>query len=94
MDEKKLLNRIQFLAHALFIANPEGVEFLKLMKLLHIMTPTFPQKPEFIANHGGALSWSSFREGQLTLIRSIDALAQNYLDKLAAENINPKELHK
>jgi len=86
MDEKKLLNRLQFLSHSLFIVNPDGKEFVKLMKCLHVLTPTFPQSPEVINQHGGALGWSAYREGQLTLLRSIDALAQNYLDKLEAEN--------
>jgi hypothetical protein len=39
-----------------------------------------------IEQHGGALGWAAYREGQLTLLRSIDSLAQNYLDKLEAEN--------
>lgn len=86
MDEKKLLNRIQFLSHSLFLTNPDGIEWVKLMKVLHVMTPTFPQPPHVIEQHGGAQGWAAFREGQLTLLRSIDALAQNYLDKLAAEN--------
>lgn len=86
MDESKLLNRIQYLTHSIFVNTAEGKEWVKLMKLLHILTPTFPQKPEVIDQHGGALGWAAFREGQITLIRSIDALAQNYLDKLAAEN--------
>lgn len=86
MDEKRLLNRVQFLAHALFIANNEGKEFLRLMKLLHVTTPTFPQSQEMIERHGGALSWAAFREGQITLIRSLELLGQNYLDKVEAEN--------
>lgn len=86
MDEKKLLNRLQFLSHSLFIVNPDGKEFVKLMKLLHVLTPTFPQPPNVIEQHGGSLGWAAYREGQLTLLRSIDALAQNYLDKLEAEN--------
>ncbi len=90
MDEKKLLNRIQFLSHSLFISNADGREWVKLMKMLHVLTPTFPQPPHVIDQHGGAQGWAAFREGQLTLLRSIDALAQNYLDKLEAENMEKK----
>jgi hypothetical protein len=86
MDEKKLLNRVQFLAHYLFIASAEGREFLKLMKLLHVSTPTFPQPADVIERHGGAVGWAGVREGQLTLIRSLEVLGQNYLDKLESEN--------
>lgn len=86
MDEKKLLNRLQFLSHSIFISSADGREFIKLMKMLHVLTPTFPMPASIIEQHGGAIGWAAFREGQLTLIRSIDALAQNYLDKLAAEN--------
>ena len=93
MDEKKLLNRLQFLSHSLFLVNPEGKEFVRLMKMLHVMTPTFPQKEEVIAQHGGAVAWAAYREGQLTLLRSIDALAQNYLDKIEAEH-STKEVTK
>lgn len=86
MDEKKLLHRIQYLSYALFINNPDGIEFLKLMKVLHVMTPTFPAPDDVISRHGGALGWAAFREGQLTFMRSIQELAQNYLDKLEFEN--------
>ena len=86
MDEKRLLQRIQFLAHKIFIANEEGKEFIRLMKLLHVQTPTFPQQEDVIARHGGALAWAAYREGQLELWRAIEALAQNYLHKLEAEN--------
>jgi hypothetical protein len=86
MDEKKLQNRLQYLSHALFIANPDGKEFIRLMKLQHVITPTFPQPPHVIEQHGGATGWAAYREGQLTLIRAIEALAQNYHDKLEAEN--------
>lgn len=85
MDEKQLLARVHLLSHKLFIANADGKEFLQLMKMLHIMTPTFPQKEEIIANHGGPMAWAAYREGQLTLLRSIDVLAQNYSDKIEAE---------
>lgn len=85
MDDKKLLNRVQFLAHKLFLDNAEGREFIKLMKLLHVNTPTFPQSPETIERHGGATMWAAFREGQVMLLRSIELLGQNYLDKLEAE---------
>ncbi len=94
MDEKTLLNRLHFLSHSLFIVNPDGKEFLRLMKYLHVLTPTFPQKPDLLEAFGGGLGWASYREGQLTLIRSIDAMAQNYLDKLAAENTTTKEVNK
>jgi len=86
MDEKRLLGRVQYLAHALFLDNPDGKEFIKLMKLLHLLTLTFPQAEDVIARHGGSLAWAAFREGQVTLLRSIELLGQNYLDKLAAEN--------
>ena len=86
MDEKRLTSRIQYLAHQLFIANKEGAEFIKLMKLLHINTQTFPQSLDIIERHGGASCWAAFREGQLTLIRSIDVLAQNYADKIEFDN--------
>ncbi len=86
MDEKKLLNRIQYLSHSLFIVNPEGKEYMKLMKMLHVLTPTFPQEARVLEAHGGALGWAGFREGQINLWRSIEALAQNYMDKVAAEN--------
>lgn len=86
MDEKKLLSRIQFLAHQIFLVNAEGKEFMRLMKMLHLLTPTFPCDPKMIEAHGGAVGWAGFREGQITLWRSIDELAQNYMDKLAAEN--------
>jgi len=64
------------------------------MKYLHVLTPTFPQEPAFIERHGGSIGWAAYREGQLTLLRSIDAMAQNYLDKLAAENTTTKEVNK
>jgi hypothetical protein len=86
MDENKLLHRIQFLAHHIFITTAEGKEFLKLMKVLHLNTPTFPQQPNMIEAHGGATGWAAFREGQLTLLRSLEQLAQNYLQKIASEN--------
>ncbi len=92
MDEKKLLNRIQYLSYSLFINNAEGVEFIKLMKLLHLNTQTFPQSPDVLERHGGAIGWAAFREGQLTLVRNIQELAQNYLDKIEFEN--NKEQHK
>ena len=85
MDEAKLLNRVQFLAHNLFSTNPEGQEFIRLMKLLHVCTPTFPQSQDVIARHGGPLGWASFREGQITLLRSLEILGKNYLDKVANE---------
>lgn len=86
MDEKKLLNRVQFLSHKLFLDNAEGREWIKLMKLLHVTTPTFPQPEEIIDRHGGALGWAAFREGQITLLRAVEILGQNYLDKLEAES--------
>ncbi len=86
MDEKRLLNRLQFLSHALFIANPDGKEFIRLMKLKHVNTPVFPQPQPVLETHGGALGWSAYRAGQLELLYSMDLLAQNYLDKLEAEN--------
>lgn len=92
MDEKKLLNRIQFLAHQIFLVNAEGKEFMRLMKILHLLTPTFPQTAETIAAHGGAIGWAGFREGQITLWRSIDELAQNYMDKMAAENQSKEQI--
>jgi hypothetical protein len=93
-DEQRLLNRVQFLAHHLFITTAEGREFVKLMKLLHVYTPTFPQQAHVIEAHGGALGWATFREGQLTLIRSLELLAKNYLQKLEAENQVNKEINK
>lgn len=86
MDESKLLSRVQHLAHSLFIANEEGREFLKLMKILHIDTPALPQTLETIDKHGGPLGWLAFREGQITLIRSLQALANNFSAKIDAEN--------
>ena len=91
MDEKQLLARVQYLSHKLFIANSEGKEYIRLMKMLHIQTPTFPQKGDVIECHGGPLAWAAFREGQLTLLRSIDVLARNYEDKIEAEQKTNKE---
>lgn len=91
MDEKKLLHRVQFLAYHLFHTLAEGKEFLRLMKVLHLSTPTFPQPCNVIEMHGGPLGWTSFREGQATLIRSLEQLGKNYLDKLDAET-NNKEI--
>lgn len=88
MDEKKLLHRVQFLAYHLFQTLPEGKEFLRLMKVLHLSTPTFPQPEEAISRHGGPLGWAAFREGQATLIRALEQLGKNYLDKLDAETHN------
>lgn len=92
MDEHKLLHRVQYLAYALFINNQEGKEFLRLMKLLHVKTPTFPQPIKCIEEHGGALSWASFREGQITLINSLELLGKNYLDKVEAENQSKEKI--
>jgi hypothetical protein len=86
MDERRLLARIQFLSHKLFIDNPEGIEFIKLMKVLHVQTPTFPMKKSIMDQHGGPVGWAGYREGQLQLLRSLEQLGQNYLQKLEAEN--------
>jgi len=86
MDENKLVHRVQQLSYKLFMENAEGKELLRMMKILHVLTPTFPQSEQVIERHGGAVAWAAFREGQLTLIRSFELLAQNYLDKMAAEN--------
>lgn len=85
MDEKVLLSQIQMLAHKLFIANPDGQQFIKLMKLLHVTTPTFPQSVDTLNRHGGPIGWSAFREGQITLLRSLEILGQNYLDRVQSE---------
>lgn len=85
MDEKKILHRVQYLSHKLFVENKEGAEFVKLMRYLHVLTPTFPQKPEVLEAHGGALGWAGFCAGQVKLLHSIEVLAQTYRDKLEAE---------
>ena len=86
INEKKLLHRIQYLAYKVFVESEEGKEFLRLMKALHLMTPTFPQNEQVINQHGGAESWAGFREGQITLIRSIELYAEQYLQHVAGEN--------
>lgn len=80
------LSRLQFLACHLFLNTPEGREFLQLMKLVHIETPTFPQEAKVIDRHGGPLGWAAFREGQITLVRSLEVLADNHLKRVEAEN--------
>jgi hypothetical protein len=80
------LNRLQYLACALFINHPDGKEFLQLMKLVHVDTPTFPQDQRVIDRHGGPLGWAGFREGQITLVRSLEELAENHLRRVEAEN--------
>lgn len=92
MDEKQLTARLRFLAHKLFIADKDGAEFLHLMKLMHVMTITFPQSPTVIEQHGGSLAWAAFREGQLTLVRSIEALGRDYQQKIEAEQKSQMEV--
>lgn len=86
MDENKLINRIQYLAHKVFYTMPEGKELLSLMKVLHVSKPAFPRPADEIAAYGGSQSWMAFREGNLSMLMSFDQLAKNYLDKLEAEN--------
>jgi hypothetical protein len=86
MDEKQLLARVQFLSHKLFVADPDGKEFIQLMKLLHIMTPVFPQSVGIIDRHGGPIGWAAHQEGKLALLRSLEILARNYADRIEAEN--------
>jgi hypothetical protein len=92
MDEKQLLARIQFLAHKLFIADPSGMEFIQLMKNLHLQTKTFPQSDGVITRHGGPLAWAAFREGQVTLLQSLEALGRNFQERLDAEMKSKMEI--
>jgi len=92
MDEVRLLNRIQFLAHELFVANPNGAEFLRLIKLSHMQKKTFPQPPEFIAAHGGALAWSAWRDGQAALMTSFGILGNEYLQKVEVDNKTKEQI--
>lgn len=86
MDEKRLDNRLRFLANALFIASAEGKEFIKLMKLKHVNFPVFPQPVHVIKTHGGAVGWAAYRAGQLELLYSMELMAQEYLNKIDSEN--------
>ena len=92
MDEMRLRNRVQFLAHELFVANKDGAEFLRLIKLAHMQLKTFPQPADFIASHGGALAWSAWRDGQAALMSSFTTLGQEYLQKLEAENKTKEQI--
>lgn len=85
MDNVRLLSRVQYLAHELFNNNQQGIEFIKLMKLLHVHTRTFPQEPSIIEKHGGALGWATFREGQVTLLLSFETMANEYKQKIDSE---------
>jgi hypothetical protein len=76
--------RLVFLAIKLFKNNPEGKEFLQLLKAMHLETPVFPiSKLDLtkVKRHGGPLGWAAFREGNLDMIRKIELMSksENYL---------------
>lgn len=72
-DSKRLI----YLATKVFKENPEGAEFLELLKKFHIETPTFPVEVRRIERHGGAIGWASFREGNLDMIRKLELMANS-----------------
>lgn len=79
-QEKQTLEskRLVFLAIKLFNDNPEGVEFLQLLKNMHLDNPIFPtQDVQKIERHGGALGWAAFREGNIDMLRKIELMANS-----------------
>jgi hypothetical protein len=73
------------LAKNLFKHNQDGVEFLELLKKIHVDTPVFPMANYIVENHGGPLGWAAFREGKIDLVRQIEHMA-NDEKKLGEDN--------
>lgn len=74
MDKLKS-KRLVYLAINLFKNNPDGKEFLALLREAHLETPTFPIDVQKIERHGGSIGWAAFREGNLDMLRKIELMA-------------------
>lgn len=69
--------RLIYLAVNLFKQNPDGQEFLDLLKQMHLETPTFPIDTHKIKRHGGPLGWAAYREGNLDMLRKIELMSES-----------------
>ena len=84
-DEKRALERLRFLFHKHFVDSADGQELLELMTTIHANTPIFPQSQAFLEGHGGAAAWAAYREGQVSLVRSVRQCEIEYQNQLKGE---------
>lgn len=77
---------LQHLCHKIFIGTQDGKKLLELMKQYHLMAPVFPCDADKMERHGGALGWSAFRAGELNFLLRLEVMANEYEQKLLADN--------
>lgn len=77
---------IHHLCHRIFIGTPDGKKLLQLMKEWHVNTPVFPCHQQVLDRHGGPIAWAAFRAGQLDLLLRIEVLANQFEQKVFADN--------
>lgn len=85
MKEKINMNVMFHLCHKIFIGTQDGQQLLDMLIQLDGETPTFPQVPEIMEQHGGALGWAAFRAGQRHFVRAIETMALQHAQQLEAE---------
>ncbi len=77
---------VQHLCHKIFIGSPDGKKLLQLMKEWHAVSPVFPCPTEIQERHGGPLGWSGFRAGQLDFLLRLEAMANEFEQRVTAQN--------